>query len=136
MVSGGLGLSRTTRASHGPSADSPTRAAHCGSQVRGLLYVRETQIITLEGERVRMHFWPGARSGGIGVVGGSGGGGGGGGGGGSGGGGGGEAVPMGATVSLGQVLAKGGTRTSYDLDRDDSQGTPISARQRRRQRTV
>ena len=126
MVSGGLGLSRTTRASHGPSADSPIRAAHCGSQVRGLLYVRETQIITLEGERFRMHFGPGARSGGIGVVGGSGGGGGGGG----------EAVPMGATVSLGQVLAKGGTRTSYDLDRDDSQGAPISARLRRRQRTV
>ena len=126
-----------TSASHGPSADSPLRAAHCGSQVRGLLYVRETQIITLEGERFRMHFGTGARSGGLGVVGGSGGGGGEGGGyDGGGGGGRGEAVPMGATVSLGQVLAKGGTRTSYDLDRDDSQGTPISARQRRRQRTV
>ena len=45
-------------------------------------------------------------------------------------------MPMGATVSLGQVLAKGGTRTSYDVDRDDYQGAPISARPRRHQRTV
>ena len=51
---------------------------------RGMLYVRETQIMTLEGERFRMHF--GAKS-----------------------------------SSLGDVLAQGGTRTGYDLDRHDSQ---------------
>ena len=39
-------------------------------------------------------------------------------------------------AALSTMLAKGGTRTSYDLERDDSQGAPILARLRRHQRTV
>ena len=84
------------------------RALRLRVTAHGMLYVRETQIMTLEGERHRLLFAEaaataravaraGATAPSV------------------------SAAGVSARASLSDVLAHGGTRTNYDLDREDSQ---------------